>query len=677
MLRSLLLLGCLLGTTTTLAGNPPPQPMLRGLQHPTSVTVSPEGRVYVSESGAFHQNGDGRILVIDAAGKAVPFATGLDDPQSMAYAQKTLFVTDQQRVWRIDAQGNAQIYAAKEAFPTEPTALKDIVIDERGLLYVTDAGDGKDQSGAIFRIDQKGRVRVIADRKTIAGLKRPSGLVMDGRSFLLLLDAATGKLMRVRIADGTASTIADGLAGADGLVWDYFGQLFITSSKTGNVWGIARPGEKPVRLASDLVSAGHAGLAPDGQTILIPKVNAGNIIALSTTIPGWEVDQTPLAYKGVPAFANLEWTGWQAETEAGLVKPLRPLLLTHAGDGSNRIFVVIQHGTIHVFPNNPKVTRTKVFLDIEDQVFYSDKENEQGLLGLAFHPRYQSNGEFFVFYTLKEDKTVNVLSRFRVSKDDPNQADPTSEEVLFSIKRPFWNHDGGTICFGPDGFLYIVLGDGGSANDPFKNGQNLNTLLGKILRIDVDRREDAKKYAIPKDNPFVGKKGVAPEIWAYGLRNPWRIAFDHKTGMLWAGEVGQNLYEEINLITRGGNYGWNKREAFHPFGSNGVDVNDAMIDPIWEYHHDIGKSITGGLVYRGPRLPELQGHYLYADYVSGRVWALKYDPAQKRVVANRPLPNMGGSLVSFGEDEQGEVYYMTPTLSGQGIFRFEAANGQE
>jgi glucose/arabinose dehydrogenase len=380
-----------------------------------------------------------------------------------------------------------------------------------------------------------------------------------------------------------------------------------------------------------------------------------------------------LAVETAVAFPNLEWTGWKGENDKGQVAPLRPLVLTHAGDGSNRVFVATEQGVIHVFPNDQKAAKTKVFLDLQDRVVYDDNQNEEGFLGLAFHPNYKKNGEFFVFYTTKKAKLTNVISRFRVSKDDPDKADPASEEELLRIEKPFWNHDGGTLCFGPDGYLYFTHGDGGLANDPFGNGQNLKTLLGKILRIDVDHKDTDKNYAIPKDNPFVDQSDARPEIWAYGLRNVWRMAFDRKTGKLWASDVGQNLYEEIDLIVRGGNYGWNLREGLHPFGDKGVGPRKDLIDPIWEYHHDIGKSLTGGTVYRGPRISELDGAYLYADYVSGKIWALRYDEAKKSVVANQRIREPNVPIMSFGEDEKGEIYFMTYSATGKGIYWFVRA----
>jgi hypothetical protein len=358
------------------------------------------------------------------------------------------------------------------------------------------------------------------------------------------------------------------------------------------------------------------------------------------------------------------------------VKPRRPVAFAHAGDGSGRLFIVSEYGQVQ-FLAGPDATELVTFLDIEPQVDYEDKENEEGLLGLAFHPKYKENGQFFVYYTAKEPPHTSVVSRFTVSKDDPNKADPKSEEVLFKLKQPFWNHNGGNLAFGPDGYLYIGLGDGGSANDPQGNGQNPKTLLGSILRIDVDKKGDGKPYAIPADNPFA-KGGGAPEIFAYGFRNPWGMSFDRKTGALWVADVGQNIWEEIDIVTKGGNYGWNTREGFHTFSvanakpgpgrtpaeQNKLDPKDGqedLIDPIWEYHHDTdGKSITGGDVYRGKGVPALEGHYVYADYVTGKIWGLKYDAEAKQVVANRPIagptafPNP--PIMAIGSDERGEIY---------------------
>lgn len=398
-----------------------------------------------------------------------------------------------------------------------------------------------------------------------------------------------------------------------------------------------------------------------------------------------EIDESPLPVKPVIAFPELKWHGWEAESEDGKISPLRPILLTHAPGQPKNIYVPQQQGIIHVFENTEKAQETKIFLDISDRVFYQDNENEKGLLGLAFHPKFKENGEFFIYYTVKDEENTNVVSRFKVKEDDPNVGDPESEEVLLTNPQPFWNHDGGTICFGPDGMLYIALGDGGAGNDPHNNAQNLQKILGKILRIDVNRKDEGLAYGIPDDNPFVGIEapGLAggkktpitkPEIWAYGLRNVWRMSFDRKTGALWAADVGQNVYEEINLITKGGNYGWNIREALHPFAPSFTEKPDSLIDPIWEYDHDTGKSITGGSVYRGKKVPALEGHYLYGDYVSGKLWALKYDEKAKKVVANRPIemPEPPLPIISFGEDAQGEVYFTIVSPKGDGIYKFVA-----
>jgi glucose/arabinose dehydrogenase len=390
--------------------------------------------------------------------------------------------------------------------------------------------------------------------------------------------------------------------------------------------------------------------------------------------PAQQVDLRPLPIKVVEAFPSLKWPDDVTGVDEGLVKEVRPLVITGANDGTNRLFVATQPGTIHVFKNDPAVNQMTTFLDLRDRLHYRvPQENEEGFLGLAFHPRFKENGQFFVYYTYnyKEEKErKSIISRFHVLKEDPNRADPDSEEVLLEIPQPFGNHNGGSLIFGPDGHLYVGLGDGGNANDPFKNGQNLSTLLGKILRIDVDHQDPGLKYAVPKDNPFANRQDARGEIWAWGIRNVWRIAFDRQTGDLWAGDVGQDTWEEIDIIIRGGNYGWNLREGLHRFtgmGNVGSDPRPDLIEPIWEYNHSVGKSITGGNVYRGKGVPELNGAYLYADWVAGSISALTYDKAAKRVTANRAIVDKGAPVMTFGEDDLGETYYATQQ---GGLFMF-------
>ena len=348
----------------------------------------------------------------------------------------------------------------------------------------------------------------------------------------------------------------------------------------------------------------------------------------------------------------------------------RPIVVTHANDGSNRLFVASQLGKIYCFENKADATEPNLYLDIEQSVQYIDKENEEGLLGFAIHPDYKKNGHFFLFYTTTDEPHVSVISRFTVSDSDPSKADPDSEVELMRIPQPFWNHNGGTLAFGHDGYLYIALGDGGKANDPFKNGQNLATLNGSILRIDVDKRSKDLNYAIPADNPFVDVKEARPEIFAYGFRNVWRLSFDRETGALYAADVGQNIWEEINIVKKGGNYGWNLREGKHKFGDKGAEANDNLIEPIFEYHHDVGKSITGGHVYRGSAVPSLKGMYMYADYVSGKVWALEHTQ-EGEIIGNHEIKSMNLPIITFGEDEQGEVY-LTTQLGGGIIYKFAA-----
>ncbi|MGC4003369.1 MAG: PQQ-dependent sugar dehydrogenase [Pirellulales bacterium] len=443
---------------------------------------------------------------------------------------------------------------------------------------------------------------------------------MDGASHILVGDMGSGSMLRVKLATSAVEVLYEKQGKIDGIVWDHFGRLFFTAVKEHTLYAVAKPGAKPEKLTDAFQSANDIRLGPKGDTILVADMGAGTLYSVAVTTPGAEVDQSPLPLTTELAFPKLKWTGWDPEGDDGKPNSFRPIVLTHNGD-AKKVFVASQHGVIYSFDNDQNATETKVFADLRDRVVYNDKQNEEGFLGFAFHPKFAQNGEVFVFYTTSKAKLTNIVSRFRVKKDDPTKLDPDSEEQLLVYKKPYWNHDGGTIAFGPDHYLYIVHGDGGAGNDPHENAQNLNVLLGKILRIDVDKKSEGKPYAIPADNPFVGKKDALPEIYAYGFRNVWRMAFDPKTGVLWAADVGQNLWEEIDLIERGGNYGWNRREGRHPFGAKGSGLRDDFIEPIWEYHHDIGKSLTGGTVYRGSRLPELDGKYLYADYISNKIWA--------------------------------------------------------
>jgi len=349
--------------------------------------------------------------------------------------------------------------------------------------------------------------------------------------------------------------------------------------------------------------------------------------------------------------------------------------LQNAGDGTNRIFVVEQDGIIKVFPNNQNVTSTKVFLDITDRV---TSGGETGLLGLAFHPNYETNGYFYVNYTAPSPLRT-VISRFQVSSTNPDSADKNSEQILLQYNQPYSNHNGGCVAFGPDGYLYIAAGDGGSGGDPQNNGQSITTMLGKILRIDVDNPQTPLNYGIPATNPFVDSTNtnIKKEIYAWGLRNTWRFSFDFISGWLWAADVGQGNWEEVDIIENGGNYGWRCYEGNHTYNTNGC--NGIYEPPIWEYSHSLGFSITGGYVYRGQNVPELAGKYIVGDYVSARVWAIEYDginPATSNQITTAP-----GSITSFGQDENkelylvsfnGKIYKFTPTVVPVELISFSA-----
>jgi len=384
-----------------------------------------------------------------------------------------------------------------------------------------------------------------------------------------------------------------------------------------------------------------------------------------------------LKLKPTLAFPKLKWENWIPVDEDGTVnRPRRTLELTYAPGDSKRLYVLDQGGTIYTFENDPNVELAKVFLDIEDRVskWNSPGGNEQGLLGLAMHPKFQENGQFFVCYT-KPKTHESVISRFKVSAGDKLKADPNSEEVLMVVPQPYQNHNGGAIEFGNDGYLYIAFGDGGARNDPKANGQNRSQLLGSILRIDVDQKSENAAYKVPADNPFVGVEGVRPEIYAYGFRNPWRIAFDRKTGKLWCADVGQDLWEEVNVVSKGGNYGWSVREGAYTFGNRTPEADSAnAIDPVWAYDHSVGKSITGGRVYRSDRLKELEGKYLYADYVSGGVWALTLEDGAREAIRNEEVVAGGLPVLAFGQDAQGEVYVMIDSGKGESILKLVQDN---
>jgi glucose/arabinose dehydrogenase len=373
----------------------------------------------------------------------------------------------------------------------------------------------------------------------------------------------------------------------------------------------------------------------------------------------------------------------------------RPVWMSEAPDGSGRFFVVYQAGKILVVRKDSDGSDAKEFLNIENRHPYF--ENEDGLLSIAFHPGFKTNGLFYIYYTQQNTPEQmkqfqdgrptsfpyhSVVSELKVSATDPDKADMSSERILLTVPEPFWNHKGGELAFGPDGYLYLGLGDGGAADDPFGNGQNTATLLAKMLRIDVNTRSTVRvgwrqqelPYGIPSDNPFANEPNMAygprKEIYAYGLRNPWRYSWDSKTGALWVGDVGQDLWEAIDLVVKGGDYGWSVLESGHPFKPG--PRNAQYLKPVMDYphrpnllreglfpDHGIGLCVIGGYVYRGKEYPALDGVYVYADYSVGTIWGFRYDYDAHKVTVEGTLLRQPKNITSFAEDLGGEIYVLT------------------
>ena len=339
----------------------------------------------------------------------------------------------------------------------------------------------------------------------------------------------------------------------------------------------------------------------------------------------------PNGYRVVPAFPQLNF-----DKMLGLY----PV----PGDGSHALLLT-QDGIVRYADLADPNVQPSVFLDVRDRMIQSP-ENEEGLLGLAFAPDYATSGRFYIYYTMGNPRR-STLSRFVAHGAT---ADPASEQVLLSIPEPFSNHNGGALAFGPDGMLYVAVGDGGSGGDPMGNGQRLDTLHGKVLRLDVS----GDAYTVPPDNPFVGRDARS-EIYAYGLRNPWRLNFDRETGQLWAGDAGQDLWEEVDRVVPGGNYGWNVMEGAHCYLASGCEAS-GMLPPRAEYSHDFGCAVIGGFVYRGSAMPELRGWYVYGDFCSGRVWAVD---ASSDTGAAIPIADTNLPIASFAQDSAGELYVVT------------------
>jgi len=416
------------------------------------------------------------------------------------------------------------------------------------------------------------------------------------------------------------------------------------------------------------------------MTLLRHAAVVGALIACGLPATPARSAESALPYATQPAFGSLKFT--------------QPVAVVSPPGDRDRVFVVEKGGRIMVVDLRAASPAARVFLDLTDRV--RDSSSEQGTLALAFHPDWRKNRQFYLWWTSTEKRPrEDRLSRFLISATDPDAADPQSEQPILAQADQAGNHNGGELLFGPDGYLYVSLGDEGAGDDRFGNSQRIDkNFFSGILRLDVDRKPGSlapnahpasrpDTYAIPADNPWVGAKEfnglpvdpakVRTEFWAVGLRNPWRMSFDSATGRLWCGDVGQNSYEEVDVIVRGGNYGWNVREALHPFAKGqAAPPAPKFLDPVWEYPRSQGISITGGLVYHGNNYAGLEGKYLFADYAFGRVWALTPD-GDKPVAADRVQQIASvPSVTSFGRDPRtGDV--LLTSLSSNQVFRLVPA----
>ena len=424
------------------------------------------------------------------------------------------------------------------------------------------------------------------------------------------------------------------------------------------------PAAVAVAVAIALAACGGTGPTLLPSVPIAPTATPGPTVTAGPTV---RPEPTPTALPSSPGPTSTPAAGWEppALALAPVIDGLEaPLFVGHAGDGSGRLFVIEQGGRIRVIRDGRLVPDP--FLDIGGRI---SSGGERGLLGLAFSPGYSDDGRFFVNYTDPAGDTA--VAEYRVSADDPDRADPASERVVLRIDQPYPNHNGGGLAFGPDGLLWIGTGDGGAGGDPEGRAQRLDTLLGKFLRIDPDP-QDGAPYAAPADNPFVGREGVRPEIWALGVRNPWRFSFDRATGDLWIGDVGQGEWEEIDVLragTSGGaNLGWKVMEGSHCFEPATGCSTAGLVLPVAEYDHGQGCSVTGGVIYRGAAIPGLAGTYLFGDFCSGTMWSLDAGASQP---ASRVLAETELAIAAFGEDEAGELY--VADLAGGRVLRVVAA----